>query len=386
MKTKLQRITGLATLILATLARAALAQPFDTGSTGADGALNVTSNTTLNLPASGILNFTTITVASGTTLTFNRNPLNTPVHLLATSNVTINGTIDVSGGGGSTTAGGRGGPGGFDGGYPGLDANTPPGYGLGPGGGPGGAGCCGPNNAGAGGYGTIGGYSATTNKGASYGSPLQMPLAGGSGGGGTAGTPGVGGGGGGGAILIGSNTRIDINSPGLIRANGGTCSSINDGSGGGIRLVAPLITGNGSLTATAPCYGGVGRIRIDTTNRRAMTLSSNPGASIGANMSVFPNPLPRLDIVDAAGTAIPEGNSGPVSVQLPYGSTTNRTVTVQARGFNSSVPIAVALTPDTGPRTVYQATIDNVANDPAQVTINVVVPVNVVVTINAWTR
>jgi hypothetical protein len=386
MKTKLHRMTGLATLIVATLTRAASAQPFDTGSTGADGALNVISNTTLNLPASGIFNFTTITVASGTTLTFNRNPLNTPVHLLATSNVTINGTIDVSGGGGSTTAGGRGGPGGFDGGYPGLDANTPPGTGLGPGGAAGGIGCCSATTAGAGGYGTIGGHSSTTNKGASYGSALLIPMVGGSGGGGTVGTPGVGGGGGGGAILISSNTRIDINSPGQIRANGGACSGINDGSGGGIRLVAPLVTGNGSLTATPACFGGAGRIRVDTTNRRAMTLSSNPGASIGANMSVFPNPLPRLDIVDAAGTAIPEGNSGPVSVQLPYGSTTNRTVTVQARGFNSSVPIAVALTPDTGSRTVYQATIDNVANDPAQVTINVVVPVNVVVTINAWTR
>src|ERR1051325_5158788 len=93
MKTKLHRITRLATLIAATTASAALAQPFDTGSTGADGALNVTSNTTLNLPANGIFNFTTINVAAGATLTFNRNPLNTPVHLLATSNVTINGTI-----------------------------------------------------------------------------------------------------------------------------------------------------------------------------------------------------------------------------------------------------------------------------------------------------
>ncbi|HTD67918.1 MAG TPA: hypothetical protein VK846_15445, partial [Candidatus Limnocylindria bacterium] len=138
MKTKLQQITSLATWIGMTITSTAFAQPFDAGSTGADGALNVTSNTTLTLPPNGIFNFTTINVAAGTTLTFARNALNTPVHLLATSNVTINGTIDVSGAVGSATAGGRGGPGGFDGGYPGLDANTPPGAGLGPGGAAGG--------------------------------------------------------------------------------------------------------------------------------------------------------------------------------------------------------------------------------------------------------
>ncbi|HTD65422.1 MAG TPA: hypothetical protein VK846_02690, partial [Candidatus Limnocylindria bacterium] len=191
--------------------------------------------------------------------------------------------------------------------------------------------------------------------------------------------------GGGGAVLIGSNTRIDVISPGLIRANGGLCNSINDGSGGGIRLVAPLVTGNGSLTADGPCSGGSGRIRIDTTNRRAVTIASNPTASIGANMSVFPTPIPRLDVTEAAGTIIPEGNAGPVTIQLPFGSTTNRTVTVQARGFGASVPIAVALTPDSGPRTVYLATIDN-SVDPAQVVINVTLPVNMVVTVNAWTR
>jgi hypothetical protein len=186
--------------------------------------------------------------------------------------------------------------------------------------------------------------------------------------------------------LIGSNTRIDILSPGTIRAVGGACASVNDGSGGGIRLVAPLITGNGSLVATAPCYGGAGRIRVDTTNRRAMTLSSTPAASIGANMAVFPNPLPRLDVIDAAGTAIPEGTGAPVMVQLPYGSTSNRTVTVQARNFNAMVPINVVLTPDSGNRMIYPATIDNQASNPGQTTINVTIPVNVLVNINAWTR
>ncbi len=363
------------------------AQPFDAGSTGADGALNVTSNRTLNLPPDGVFNFTTINIAAGTTLTFNRNALNTSVYLLATSNVTINGTIDVSGVAGNATGPGRGGPGGLDGGYPGLDANTPPGAGLGPGGAPGGLVCCSVNTAGAGGYGTLGGHSSTTNKGLVYGSPLLIPLAGGSGGGGQIGNN-VGGGGGGGAILIASTTRIDVNSPGVVRANGGGNCSLgqNGGSGGAIRLVAPLATGNGRLDAIGACSGGDGRIRVDTTNRRAVFFVADPLPSLGANLVVFPTVTPRLDIIEAANTTIPEGNPGPVTIQLPFNSTTNRTVVVQARDFNAIVPISVALTPDSGRAVVYQGSIDNTANNPAQATLNVVVPVNVVVTVNAWTR
>lgn len=374
---------------LTTLGATAMAQPFDAGSTGADGALNVTSNRTLNLPPSGVFNFTTITVTTGNTLSFNRNALNTPVYLLATSNVTINGVIDVSGSGGNGTSPGRGGPGGFDGGYPGLDGNTPPGGGLGPGGGAGGVPCCGASAAGAGGYGTIGGTASSTNKGPVYGSPLLIPLVGGSGGGGQSASTIWGGGGGGGAILIGSNTRIDINSSGAVRANGGAvciAGTANGGSGGAIRLVAPLVTGNGAVNAFGACNGGDGRIRIDTTSRRSVSFTGPPAPSIGANLVVFPTPIARLDIIDAAGTTIPEGTGSAVNIQLPFGSTTNRTVTIQARDFNAVVPISLALVPDSGRPMIYQGSIDNQASNPAQTTINVVVPVNTVVSVNAWTR
>jgi hypothetical protein len=232
-----------------------------------------------------------------------------------------------------------------------------------------------------------GGYTASANKGAPYGSPLVMPLAGGSGGGGLAGTPGNGGGGGGGAILIASSTRIDINNPGRVLANGGG-GCYNDGSGGAVRLLAPLVTGTGVVNANPACSGGgsVGRIRIDTTNRRLMTLTTAPTASIGANMASFPALLARLEVVEAAGTVIPSGHPGPVTVQLPFGSSSNRTVTVQASDFNAMVPISVVLTPDSGLPVIYQATIDIVASNPAQTVVNVAVPINVVVTIHAWTR
>ena len=104
-------------------------------------------------------------------------------------------------------------------------------------------------------------------------------------------------------------------------------------------------------------------------------------------MVVFPNPLPRLDVLEAAGTIIAEGASNAVSVLLPYTSDTNRTVTLQARDFNGVVPVDLVLTPDSGSRRVYSLSITNTAgSNPAQITIPVVIPVNTLVTINAWTR
>src|SRR5437879_3803477 len=171
-----------------------LAQGFSSGSDGSYGSINVTSNTTLAIPTNGIFNCTTITVASGFTLTFTKNALNTPVYLLATGDVNITGTIDVSGKFGGGVAGGDSGPGGYGGGTPGS-VSVPPGAGYGPGAGLGGN--ADTTSAGAGGaaYARTNGYPST-NKGAIYGNALLVPLVGGSGGGGTVGTPGVGGGGG----------------------------------------------------------------------------------------------------------------------------------------------------------------------------------------------
>ena len=125
----------------------AIAQTFSSGSTGADGAFNPTTNTTLALPPNGVFNFTTINIPAGVTVTFTRNVTNTPVTLLASANATIAGTINLNGGAGGNAAtgtgvgpnDGSGGPGGFDGGD-GADgvASTTGGAGLGPGGGAGG--------------------------------------------------------------------------------------------------------------------------------------------------------------------------------------------------------------------------------------------------------
>lgn len=294
--------TLLAAAVLVTLpVSGALA--FNSGSTGADGAFNPTVNTTVELPPSGILNYTTVNIPAGVVVTFKKNATNTPVYILASGDVSIAGWIDIRGGDGKDTGtsgggalgddgiAGLGGPGGFDGGRGGRDdLSLRPevirgGAGLGPGGGKGGIeggdGCAdGRYHK----YFGIGGAYATNaysvdssarscNPGASqslsrsYGSSLLQPLIGGSGGGGGRGGanyPGSGGGGGGGAVLVASS--------GTIRLTGGTSGGINarggdggdqagtntggrgaGGSGGAIRLVATTITGNGYLLAEGGC-------------------------------------------------------------------------------------------------------------------------------------
>lgn len=74
------------------------------GGTGADGALNVTSGTT-SLAGNAIKNYTTINVSVGATLDLSSGNW---LWLKATGNVTIAGTIDLSGRGGAGGAGGSG--------------------------------------------------------------------------------------------------------------------------------------------------------------------------------------------------------------------------------------------------------------------------------------
>jgi hypothetical protein len=357
---------------------------FDSGSTGSYGAINITTDTTLDMPSNGVFNCTTITVASGKTLRFNRNPLNTPVYLLATGDVTINGTINVSGSSSNAPFPGAGGPGGFDGGYGGSGGtgNQTAGDGLGPGGGKNGI-----SGWGCAAFAANG--SSNTNK---YGNSWLMPLIGGSGGAGNDGNPGLGGAGGGGAILIASNTRItnsgsvfaDGASPGGYTYNGA-------GSGGAIRLVSPLVAGGGVLyTRAGSAYfasASAGRIRIDCPDNYSWRQLQISGASTrGSRMVVFPPVVPRLDIIQAAGQSIPEGSANGVQIQLPVGSPTNQLVTVQARDFTNNVPIRVVVTPVNGSSTNFDATIDMSAGNPSSTNLNVVIPAGSICNINAWTR
>lgn len=350
------------------------------------------------MTADGRLYYEAVTVSPGAIWRFRANAFNTPVYILAAGDIVIDGTIDVSGAAapnpvtGGAPVGGVSGPGGFHGGKPGFADGVGPGAGYGPGGGLGGGNNATADGAGAGSYaGLFSGVQGQNKRGAVvYGNPLLIPMIGGSGGGGTEGSPGIGGGGGGGALVIASRTRIVLD--GSILATGGLSSgsAYNMGSGGAVRLIAPEVRGSGNISVLG---GGNrtdnhGRVRVDTLDRNNLNIEVTPrnAMTVGANMFVVPPILPRLDIISAGGIDIPEGTPDPVTIQLPFGTSTNQSVTVQARDFNARVPIELVLTPDSGLPLRFEAEINNTTQNPATVTIPVEVPPNVLITVNAWTR
>jgi hypothetical protein len=348
---------------------------FDSGSDGSYGPINVTSNQNLLVPDDGIFHATTVVVNGGRSLTFTKNAANTPVYILATGDVTINGTVHVTGKVSGNQIGGEGGPGGFDGGARSVGGD-PPGDGHGPGGGKGGLNAG--NEVGSGSFGTV--HPTGVHNGAVYGTALMMPMVGGSGGGGSDTTAG---GGGGGAITIASNTQITL--VGSVFAHPGSVLGNGDGSSGAVRLVAPKVAGSGNIYVDG--VGGLGRVRVDLIDRSEYNINirSNPPHVIGSLMQVFPTTTPSLAIIEAAGEAIPEGSTTPVDIFLADGTPSTQNVVVQARDFTGLVPIRVMVTPDSGDSVAYDDTIDMGGGNPSSVTVAVQIPVNIPVNIEAWT-
>lgn len=380
-----------------------LAAAFDSGSTGTDGALSPLVNTEVQLPPSGVLNYTTINIPTGVTVKFKKNATNTPVVLLASGNVTIAGTIDVSGAASPTVGAagdgnvgddgqlGKGGPGGYDGGAGGGAPKLPGSNGQGPGAGTLGF-FRGPDNSCITGYGAFiggggGGYAASGNLGgpssqictaynaaggASYGASLLLPLLGGSGGGGGGGGstfPGSGGGGGGGALLIAASATVNLT--GTITASGGASGASNgggcgasggSGSGGAIRIIATTIAGNGGITANGGAVGTVctgssstgwlyaggagsaGRIRLEAETI-TRTAASTPGYAFGAPGSIFIAGFPTLRITSVAGVAVPAEPTGNADVTLPSTVPNPVTVVFQTTGVPVGNTVKLTLTP-----------------------------------------
>ena len=346
---------------------------FVSGSTGADGPFNPTINTAVQLPPSGVLNYTTVNIPTGVTVTFIKNATNTPVVILTTGDATIAGTIDISGKN-STDSGaagngnlgddglpGAGGPGGYAGGAGGKSATTPSvaadgGAGQGPGGGGRGPGAL-PRGGAGGGYATAGATDRFGDSigGTTYGSSALLPLIGGSGGGGGAGGTafaGTGGAGGGGALLIAASGTITIS--GSILATGGTSGSSSGsgagptgggGTGGAIRIVATTIAGNGTVSAvggntgsetgTGSAFNGgagsIGRIRMEAETF-TRTAGSNPVHSFSAPGQVFVAGVPTLSITSVAGTSAPPSPTGNADITLPASTVNPVTVVFQTTG------------------------------------------------------
>lgn len=365
------------------------AMAFDSGSTGADGAFNPQSSTEVTLPENGILNYTTVVIPSGVTVTFKKNSANTPVYMLATGDVSIAGIINVSGNNGDGQTIGKGGPGGFDGGM-GAAPTMCGGAGLGPGGGiPGvykyanyGAGGGGGSFASTGNSGAAvsGGYNTAGTAGKVYGNVELIPLVGGSGGSGGCATGSIysgGGGGGGGVILITSAGMINVT--GSIYANGGAGGKVavgtwasnggggGGGSGGAIKLMSPVLAGNGAIEAKAGAGGGSlnyghysqtggsgseGRLRIEASTM-IRTAGTNPSAYSYTNHlgDVFPAETPVLRVVSVGGTVVPSATTGSYftpDITLPRNINNPVDIVVEASNIPAGTDVVIEARPEIG--------------------------------------
>ena len=378
------------TLVLFCLG-AVLAAPlyaFDSGSTGSDGALTPNVDTEISLPADGVLNYTSIDIPAGVTVRFARNALNTPVTLLVSGNATIAGSINLSGAAapGSNGAGdgnvaddglpGVGGPGGYQGGLGGTTDSVPAGAAIGQAGiGPGGgrpsptltAFCYG----GGGSFGSQGHNSGCGNAGSDvYANADLLPIVGGSGGaGGNAfqSLGGGGGGGGGGALLVAVSGTLQL--AGSIYANGGGGGDVGNGyyaggtpggggSGGALRLVATILSGNGTISAAggiggrwpdnAPNpNGGAGRIRLEAETL-TRTAATNPPFTQSLPGALVVSGVPTIRIAAVAGQAAPAEPTGHADIILPTDAPNPVAVSLATTHVPLGTTITVIVTPPHG--------------------------------------
>jgi hypothetical protein len=193
-----------------------------------------------------------------------------------------------------------------------------------------------------------------------------IPLIGGSGGGAR---DNYNGGGGGGAILIASAEMIIIN--GTIRANpgssGGSIQSqippflyyySGNGSGGAIRLVAPIIKGTGNLST------GTGRIRLESSaSGLQFTGNSSPRFHYGIPLRIFSGAnSPTIQVTEVNGVAVKNPPTGlfdvpdaeivagdmvPVKVEanfIPVGAIAELNLVHEDASYNRSETIQIPLT------------------------------------------
>ena len=287
-----------------------------------------------------VFKYTSINIPAGLTVEFTNHASRAPVVWLVTGDVTIDGTVTLTGADHVATP----------------DLSEP-----GPGGFRGGMGYHGPNSAGSAGFGPGGGRRVDRGYGAAhsntptdstaptYGNPSLLPLAGGSGGGGDQDSIGRSGGAGGGALLIATAGTLTLS--GTIAANGGVGSSdrytagnrTGSGSGGGIRLVCSSLTtsSTGKIEARGGFAdyvypGGLGRVRIEriSVDEAAGSLDITPTPSVVA-LAEAATPLlwpptdgPKVEIISIGGEAPPADPRASFGATGPDVSIAENTTTV----------------------------------------------------------
>lgn len=354
---------------------------YDSSSPGWSVLENNTITIDLSQKADGVFNYQEIFVGTAVTVNFTPNSGNTPVTWLATDLVTIDGTVSVNGqnAGNNNNPGfeAQGGPGGYAGGLGGIRFDISSTFAGQPGSGPGG-GLPGTGSGAAGEHGRHRGV---------YGNAFLQPLQGGSGGGGGASdedTNGGNGGGGGGAILVSSSRDIVVD--GSVHANGGSRMTVGGGaghgghgSGGGIRLVADRVLGNGNLLARNGGNTGDepfgGRIRVEGYFR-PLAPNSSPTASASApTQDLNLGGTPQLLITSVAGNNVQQPPTGSLSnPDVVFTSSGDITITVTAQNIPDGTPVTLRITasgeviqlPGAGnTATLSGGTVDFVATVPA---------------------
>lgn len=352
-------LLGVGLLLSPQSARADIAVP---GADGSDGALNITSNTTMDLsqavaanwdtaspqPGKGVYDaqkwavvykYSSVNVAAGATLTVANHPSRAPVVWLVSGNVTISGTVRLDGGATVVGQTSEPGPGGFRGGAGTADFNAIAGNGLGPGGGGNFEGIFGRNGNG-------GSHAALGSGGAPrpvYGNPVILPLLGGSGGGGS--THGnASGGAGGGAILIAATGTVTISGTVSVRGGNGLVAN-GGGSGGAIRVVCGTLAGTGSLDARGGINGhpgGEGRIRLEAQSGGG-SLVLTPGVPVepASNPALVwaPETVSGIRVVSVGSNAVPadpRASLGPAPADLRFDSAAPLTVTIETRNVETA--------------------------------------------------
>ena len=381
-----------AILLLCSRSEAQFGTPFSSGSTGVDGALNITTPgvtyfnpTALNLTKNtNIFNFTTITIAAGSTLKFWEGVFHGPVFLLASGDVTINGTIDITGDAspGPTASGAQqgisfAGSGGYSGGLGGIHGD--PNHAALPGNGPGG-----------GAAGDINSSNTWAVGGTFSGDQFLVPLVGGSGGGGTNdnGQFGAQGGAGGGAILIASSTKITFDGQGKGTANilayGGNGNGRGcGGSGGAVRLVSNSIMGansfginmstqGGGACKSGPGYG-LARIEANSTNFSSSDFAGATAVqfSVPYALNLPTAPLPVISVTSVGGIAI---NANPFSFPDATINTSSPVpVVITATNVPLTSTVTMYLLSDKGPNQTIPVTLTG-TNTASTATVNVTFP------------
>lgn len=374
---------ALATAIVGCLAVTGWSTPafaqatFDSTSDGTDGALDFTGTapgttimfdpTTfmppLDADGDGIYHFTTITIPVDVTIRLRADKVPGAMHWLAQGAVVIDGTLDLSGEDGHPPVSSQvfpaiPGPGGFFGGL-GRTPFSSKTNGFGPGG------AIAFSTQGTGGsYATPGFDGGAFGTPETYGNTFIMPLLGGSGGSGANIGPGLfevgaGGGAGGGAILIASNDSISLT--GTISSTGGDgydTPIINTfwydggtGSGGAVRLLAPVITGVGSISASGGIIGpaqsglgGLGRVRIESFDYLFTGTITGDFRRIRLtpNVVFLPTQLtPAVRVLSIAGVPVPSSPMG--SIIMPD-VTINEAGQVAIEIEAGSIPVGTVVT------------------------------------------